>query len=94
MVTGHSLGGAMAILAAADIKLTFHRVDEVYTFGQPRVGNAAFAKWFETQIPQTYRLVHNADIVPHVPPSNFGFQHSSTQYWYAADMQTYKTCSA
>lgn len=94
MITGHSLGGAMAILAAADIKIKFHRVDEVYTFGQPRVGNAAFANWYETQIPQTYRLVHNADIVPHVPPSNFGFQHSSTQLWYAGDMQTYKTCSA
>ena len=42
IITGHSLGGAFAILAAADIKVIYNRVDEVYTFGQPRVGNAAF----------------------------------------------------
>lgn len=46
MVTGHSLGGALAILAAADIKSVGHKVDEVYTFGQPRVGNVAFSKWY------------------------------------------------
>jgi predicted lipase len=40
IVNGHSLGGALAILAAVDIKLHFGRVNSVYTFGQPRVGNS------------------------------------------------------
>lgn len=78
-VTGHSLGGALAILATADLHNVFGAVDLTYTFGQPRVGNQAFADWFEARFPNVYRLVDYADIVPHVPPSNFGFVHSNNQ---------------
>lgn len=39
-ITGHSLGGALAVLATPDIKDTFGSVAEVLTFGQPRVGNS------------------------------------------------------
>lgn len=42
-VTGHSLGGALAILCTADLKNVFGNVDLTYTYGQPRVGNQAFA---------------------------------------------------
>lgn len=43
MVTGHSLGGAMATLAAHAIKTRFpNAMITVYTYGQPRVGNRAF----------------------------------------------------
>lgn len=45
-IAGHSLGGALAILATADLKNLFGNVDVTYTFGQPRIGNAAFASWF------------------------------------------------
>lgn len=38
-VTGHSLGGALGIVAALDIHSTFSVVPKVYTYGQPRVGN-------------------------------------------------------
>lgn len=38
------------------------------TFGQPRIGNAAFASCFYKYIPNTFRIVHNRDIVPHLPP--------------------------
>ena len=38
-VTGFSLGGALATMAALDLKEAFGKVDEFYTFGQPRVGN-------------------------------------------------------
>lgn len=37
-VTGHSLGGALAVLAGAEIS-NFQNVTAVYTFGEPRVGN-------------------------------------------------------
>jgi predicted lipase len=93
-VTGHSLGGALATLAALDIKSTFGRVDQFYTYGEPRVGNAAFASYFAGAFP-IYRVVHYADIVPHVPPYGlFGYTHGGTQIWYTEDMQTYQSCTA
>jgi len=62
--TGHSLGGALATLAAD----RFGQVAGLYTFGSPRVGDTAFHDDFS--IP-AYRFVNNQDIVPRVPP--FGF---------------------
>jgi predicted lipase len=46
IVTGHSLGGSLAILAAADLHKSHGKIDQVYTFGQPRVGNAQFASYY------------------------------------------------
>jgi hypothetical protein len=58
--TGHSLGGALAMLAGSLL-----RPRGVYTFGAPRVGDAAFAA---TLGPIAYELVHGKDLVPHLPP--------------------------
>ncbi|KAG5372247.1 Autophagy-related protein 8 [Yarrowia sp. C11] len=79
-VVGHSLGGAVALLAATDFK---NRGYNTYltTFGQPVVGNRAFANyvnelWFGSENPNTlvgdssrryYRVTHKSDIVPRVP---------------------------
>jgi hypothetical protein len=41
------------------------------TFGQPRVGNAAFASYFAEYVPKTIRVTHERDIVPHLPPYFF-----------------------
>lgn len=47
-VIGHSMGGALAHLAALDIRSRFGGADlHVFTFGAPRVGNAVFAAFFE-----------------------------------------------
>lgn len=94
IVTGHSLGGALAILCTADLKNIFGNVDLTYTFGQPRVGNQAFASWFQSTHPNIYRLIDYADIVPHLPPSNTGFLHSNTEVWYQRGMISYQLCSA
>lgn len=52
-IAGHSRGGALAVLAAAAVEVrgvdTLPLVAGVYTFGQPRVGNAAFARQFVSQ---------------------------------------------
>ena len=46
VAVGHSLGGALAILAAYDIKSTFRfQRLSVHTFGAPRPGNHAFARY-------------------------------------------------
>ena len=63
-ITGHSLGGALAIVA------TWYRSSKqlaaCYTFGAPRVGDAGLLGWYKTPI---YRIVNAADPVPFVPPS-------------------------
>nr|CAD2186804.1 unnamed protein product [Meloidogyne enterolobii] len=68
--TGHSLGGALASLASArTVKAEIRRSDQVqlYTFGQPRVGNADFAFAHDKLVPTSFRVVHRMDIVPHMP---------------------------
>ncbi|KAI9290954.1 alpha/beta-hydrolase [Neoconidiobolus thromboides FSU 785] len=70
-VYGHSLGGSMASLASIKIKtelnISWDRL-ELYTYGQPRVGNMKFAKWFDGKEISTARVVNNNDSVPHAPP--------------------------
>ncbi|MEJ0093466.1 MAG: lipase family protein [Methylocella sp.] len=61
-ITGHSLGGALAQIAAA--VLGDDRVAACYTFGSPRVGNSYFDLW--VKVP-SYRVINFADIVPQVP---------------------------
>ena len=61
-VTGHSLGAALAILAAD----RFQDVQGVYTFGSPRVGDREFQENFQLQ---AYRVVNGDDLVSRVPPT-------------------------
>lgn len=71
-LTGHSLGGALATLAAAH--LPAGQVQGLYTFGSPRVGDAAFASVLPR--PSHYRFVHRNDWVPRVPPEWLGYLHA------------------
>ncbi|MFI1198455.1 lipase family protein [Streptomyces sp. BHT-5-2] len=69
--TGHSLGGALAMLAGAWMYLEDPRLqaDGVYTYGQPRTCDRlladAYNKGFKGRM---YRFVNNNDIVPQLPP--------------------------
>ena len=69
-ITGHSLGGALAVIASIRIRPS-DRIAACYTYGCPRVGNAEFANllW---KVP-VYRQVHSSDIVPRVPFA-FGYR--------------------
>lgn len=67
--TGHSLGAALATLAAAEMMVDDRPVHGVYTFGQPRVGDPDFADRFNQRIGGcAFRYVNNNDIVTRVPP--------------------------
>lgn len=66
--TGHSLGAALATLAAAR-----RAPRAVYAFGSPRVGDVRFVDRLRN-VP-IYRIVHGADIVTSVPPEALGFRH-------------------
>ena len=61
-LTGHSLGGALAVVATRF--LDAGNLAACYTFGSPRVGNLALAREFKTPI---YRIVNAADAVPRLP---------------------------
>lgn len=67
-VTGHSLGGALATLAALHIKTTTpFKLPTLYTFASPRVGDPTFAAHF-TDL-ECFRVANSEDIVPAVPPA-------------------------
>jgi hypothetical protein len=76
-ITGHSLGGALALIAAARFKMqTPALTPNLYTYGQPRVGLVEFADRFAIELPgRLYRFVNQSDIVTRVPPG-FLFQHT------------------
>lgn len=44
LITGHSLGGAIATIAAFELRLRYGDHIEMINFGSPRVGNEAFAQ--------------------------------------------------
>lgn len=94
VVTGHGLGGAISHFFAVDLKQIFgHTVDYHATFGSPRVGNKAFADYFNRIAPNSARVVHHKDIISQLPQRNMGFTHAGTELWYNADMSSYTTCS-
>ena len=88
-ITGHSLGGALATLAAATLELQENLpIAGVYTFGQPRLGNRelyrsfhnnennAAPDLFERSLgKRTFRCVNNCDLVTRVPPQITGYRH-------------------
>ncbi|CAI6296799.1 unnamed protein product [Periconia digitata] len=68
IATGHSLGGAMATLAASSLRSSGTTVD-LYTYGAPKVGNEEFNEFMiKTDKGNTFHSVHNKDIVPTLPP--------------------------
>ncbi len=75
-VTGHSLGAALAALAAKQASDASQRPRAVYGFGMPRVGGLPFKTDYDAVLGAvTYRLVHGIDMVARVAPSSIGFRH-------------------
>jgi triacylglycerol lipase len=67
-VTGHSLGGALALMAAWRLQRSFISIQEIVTFGAPMIGNDTAAKAFEQEFSgKIYRFVDLEDVVPHLP---------------------------
>jgi triacylglycerol lipase len=83
-ITGHSLGGALAELCAAQaLFVSKIPVQGVYTFGQPRVGTKDFADAVHAKLGSgIFRFVNDRDIVPRVPLFSMGFCHYGGQRFF------------
>jgi triacylglycerol lipase len=95
-ITGHSLGGALAELCAAQAVFVSNiPVQGVYTFGQPRVGNKDFADAVGGKIGSgIFRFVNHRDIVPRVPLFSGGYCHYGNQTFFDADGTPSESASA
>lgn len=72
-ITGHSLGAALATLAA----YRYGDVQGLYTFGSPRVGDKEFKNDFKIR---AFRFENNNDIVCKVPPSGLYSHVGESRY--------------
>ena len=81
VVMGHSLGGSLAMLTALELIRKWVGTNiQVYTYGQPRVGNGAFARAYNAQLnDRTYRIVNADDPVPYLPPWLAGYRHAGRE---------------
>ena len=73
IITGHSLGGAVATIIASHLQDHFPLLDLV-TFGSPRPGGRKFRDRLRVN---HSRFVHGQDAVPHMPLAAFGFRHTT-----------------
>jgi hypothetical protein len=87
-ITGHSKGGAEAMLAACILsrKLQPARIEGVYTFDQPRLFDAGARASYDRQAVDgpplgavTWRIVNGGDIVPQVPFWHWGYRHAGNE---------------
>lgn len=81
IISGHSLGGAVGTIAAADLRSQGIPLD-LYTYGSPRVGNKEFATFVSSQRGITARITKTQDPVPRLPPLVLTpFRHTTPEYW-------------
>lgn len=93
-LVGHSLGGAVACLAALELKLSLGWDDLlVTTFGEPRVGNDQLARYIDAAFSlggtshlehSSYRRVtHDNDPVPLLPLEEWGYRSHAGEIYIA-----------
>ncbi|GKZ32824.1 hypothetical protein AbraIFM66950_002457 [Aspergillus brasiliensis] len=85
VIVGHSLGAAIATLAAADLRATHGLTATLYAYASPRVANPQLAEFITNQNKgANYRFAHTDDPVPRVPLEVMGYKHISPEYWISS----------
>ncbi|KAL1408399.1 hypothetical protein Q8F55_005211 [Vanrija albida] len=96
LVTGHSLGGAQGHLVATYLQklLGSSATVSARVFASPRVGNPAWANYVDATLGnRAQHMVNNNDVVPQLPPGDWGFQQSSNEIWITRPGGTqYRAC--
>lgn len=93
IVTGHSLGGALALLFPTVLVMheemdIMEKLLGVYTFGQPRIGNRQLGRFMEAHleqpVPKYFRVVYCNDLVPRLPydDKTFLYKHFGACLYY------------
>jgi hypothetical protein len=75
IITGHSLGAAIAQLISMEL-FAVNVQNQIYNFGQPRIGDEKYAKFVNHIMEDFARFTHNKDMIPHTPPKDMGYMHS------------------
>ena len=91
LLTGHSLGGALAILTASKLSSLpefRNRIEAVYTYGAPRVGDRDFSSQYTLT---HYRFEYGNDPVPSLPSLNY--THTGRRYYLPKNEPTIQTDS-
>jgi hypothetical protein len=82
LITGHSLGGAEAVIIAMMLKATGHSAEQVVTFGQPKVSNQAGVDAFSDL--SLTRVVNENDVIPELPVDPYQHIGSVLVLWTGA----------
>jgi len=81
VVTGHSLGGALATLLVADMTANTVLKPQAWTFASPQVGDAVFAAGYGGRSTVSWRIYNQVDVVPRFPVDvSDGYQPVTTGY--------------
>lgn len=90
-ITGHSLGGAMATIAAAKLVHEDKPFTSVYTFGQPRALTRDTAQFFNVECKSRFfRFHNNNDIVTRVPARIMGYSHVGSYLYITEEKQIHQ----
>lgn len=88
VVTGHSLGAALATLFVMEnAKKKKFDITTCCTFASPRVGNLDFARAFDDLPIASWRIVNQLDVVPKLPPRIpllLDYDHVDTEYSFSS----------
>ncbi|MEO1701177.1 MAG: lipase family protein [Pseudomonadota bacterium] len=89
VITGHSMGGALALLFAVKFRARYQRrcdqaLDAIVTFAAPSVGLRSFKRLYGDLAPKTLRFVNDTDIVPFTPPAFY--HHVGEEIWLRGEI--------
>ncbi|KAJ1973168.1 hypothetical protein H4R35_004257 [Dimargaris xerosporica] len=89
---GHSLGAALTVMAAtqfAELHMDWIHRAKVFTYGQPRIGNKAYALRFSSLgFAAVRRVARDRDLVPHIPPKLLRYHNFNHEYFIRPDGST------